>query len=267
METCGGKCAKYLLFLYNIIFVISGAGILGVGIWIKVNKDIEQLSKLLDVTVDGTLYTAAYVLIGIGSFVFLIGFLGCCGAATENKCLLGSYIVFLVVIFAGELAAGILAAVYRNEVVDGLGTSLNSTFSDYKPKTNTTEGNALAIAWDYVQVWFNCCGAYNYTDYRVVNFSTPSTYVPDTCCELKNNDPLNPEPKDREQCQLDAENGDSPDGNLHMEGCFTGVKDTLMSHTGIMIGVGVGIAFLQFLGIALACCVCRGGKNRKDYEH
>jgi hypothetical protein len=32
---------------------------------------------------------AIYLLIGTGSFIFIAGFLGCCGALRENKCMLG----------------------------------------------------------------------------------------------------------------------------------------------------------------------------------
>jgi hypothetical protein len=32
---------------------------------------------------------AIYLLIGTGSFIFIAGFLGCCGALRESKCMLG----------------------------------------------------------------------------------------------------------------------------------------------------------------------------------
>lgn len=34
------------------------------------------------------LFTGVYVVLALGSLLFLLGFLGCCGAIRENKCLL-----------------------------------------------------------------------------------------------------------------------------------------------------------------------------------
>lgn len=34
------------------------------------------------------LFTGVYVILAMGSMLFLLGFLGCCGAIRENKCLL-----------------------------------------------------------------------------------------------------------------------------------------------------------------------------------
>jgi hypothetical protein len=63
---------------------------LGVGIWFKVDKNINSYFDVVDVdTQDPYFDYAVYVLIGFGAFVFLVGFCGCCGAIRESKCLLG----------------------------------------------------------------------------------------------------------------------------------------------------------------------------------
>jgi hypothetical protein len=46
---------------------------------------------------------AAYILIAIGFFIFIISFLGYCGAIQENKVLLTAYGLFLIIIFALEV--------------------------------------------------------------------------------------------------------------------------------------------------------------------
>jgi hypothetical protein len=62
---------------------------LGVGIWIAV--DPSALASFLSafdtgsLNVSGLLLGSAYALIGVGSFIFLIGFTGVCGACNENK--------------------------------------------------------------------------------------------------------------------------------------------------------------------------------------
>lgn len=34
------------------------------------------------------LFTGVYIILAMGGMLFLLGFLGCCGAVRENKCLL-----------------------------------------------------------------------------------------------------------------------------------------------------------------------------------
>lgn len=70
---------------------LAGAVILGVGIWVKV--DNSSLLGILEKVDDAPsqlyhLSSVGYVLIGIGAFLLVIGFLGCCGAIKESKCML-----------------------------------------------------------------------------------------------------------------------------------------------------------------------------------
>lgn len=70
----------------NVIFFLAGGVILGVGIWLRSDdtlalfKGEESLEKF-----QYSLYAGAYVLIAFGSFTFLVGFCGCCGALCENQ--------------------------------------------------------------------------------------------------------------------------------------------------------------------------------------
>ncbi|KAJ8373481.1 hypothetical protein SKAU_G00040610 [Synaphobranchus kaupii] len=104
------KCIKYCLFLFNLLFWISGCIILGVSIYIKVSKDSNQITKLNIPGVD--------LLIAIGVIIMVLGFLGCCGAIKENKCMLLLFFIGLLIIFILLLAAGILGAVGEDKVVD-----------------------------------------------------------------------------------------------------------------------------------------------------
>ncbi|KAK3610827.1 hypothetical protein CHS0354_039120, partial [Potamilus streckersoni] len=168
---------------------------------------------------DPYLDNAAWVLIGVGVFVLLVGGFGFFAAATQNKCFLVMYIGSLVIIFIGELGGGITAAVFKSQVEDGMNEILLKTFKEYK------KGNLIAKAWDYMQVWLTCCGAGGYMDYRNnrVNFTEnvsiatifeisnnnekltgENIFVPKSCCVLTNDDPENPQPKNLMLCQNDA---------------------------------------------------------------
>ena len=59
---------------------------LGVGIWVAVGGDsFKQL-----VSSDPAIFNAVYIIIAVGALLFVVGFLGCCGAIKENKCLLAT---------------------------------------------------------------------------------------------------------------------------------------------------------------------------------
>lgn len=64
---------------------------MGVGIWVIVDASIflELLGKIPNSSAYGKLISdAAYIIIAGGAFIFLVAFLGCCGAWKKNKCLL-----------------------------------------------------------------------------------------------------------------------------------------------------------------------------------
>lgn len=70
---------------------LAGGVILGVGIWVKV--DSSSLFGILD-SVDGVpaevsqLVNVCYLLIALGAMLLVLGFLGCCGAIRESRCML-----------------------------------------------------------------------------------------------------------------------------------------------------------------------------------
>lgn len=71
-------------FLCSFLFSqLGGCGILGVGIWLAVTQgNFATLSSSFPSL------SAANLLIVTGTFVMIIGFVGCIGAIKENKCLL-----------------------------------------------------------------------------------------------------------------------------------------------------------------------------------
>lgn len=70
---------------------LAGAAILGVGIWVKVDSGsiLGFLNKI-----DGApselqqVQNVGYLLIAVGALLLIMGFLGCCGAIKESRCML-----------------------------------------------------------------------------------------------------------------------------------------------------------------------------------
>uniref|UniRef100_A0A8C3L4H6 CD82 antigen n=1 Tax=Chrysolophus pictus TaxID=9089 RepID=A0A8C3L4H6_CHRPC len=107
------KVTKYFLFLFNLLFLILGAVILGFGIWILADK--TSFISVLQ-TSSPSVRTGAYILVGVGSLTMLMGFLGCLGAVNEIRCLLGLYFTCLMVILITQVAAGLVIYFQQEEV-------------------------------------------------------------------------------------------------------------------------------------------------------
>lgn len=243
---CGTSCARLLLISFNFIFWLSGVAILGVGIWILVDPNLQDYQDVIHVTDEEYFKKAAYILLAFGAFVFLVGFCGCCGAIRNSKCLLGFYIFFLVIVFAGELAAGILAAIYKDEIIDEFDQGLTRSIrNDYKNN---------AGPWDAVQKELKCCGGLNPSDYNNStwqNAQTSGAKVPLSCCELNNDQPVN-----EAACQALT-------SDYHTKGCKDQLVSWVEDHSVILIGTGCGIAALQLFGLVFAICLCRSLDKEK----
>uniref|UniRef100_A0A8D0FS84 Tetraspanin n=1 Tax=Strix occidentalis caurina TaxID=311401 RepID=A0A8D0FS84_STROC len=131
------QCIKYLMFVFNLLFWLGGCGILGVGIWLAVTQgNFATLSSSFPSL------SAANLLIVTGTFVMIIGFVGCIGAIKENKCLL---VCFFKVLVLFPMHVTII----------------------------------LTVSSRFFFFQFRCCGVSNYTDwFEVYN----ATRVPDSCC-------------------------------------------------------------------------------------
>ncbi|XP_045176811.2 CD82 antigen-like [Mercenaria mercenaria] len=263
-----GRCAEYLakfgLIFFNIIFILSGIAVLGVGIWVVVDNNVVNMQNLVEFdSNDKSLFTAACILIGFGSFVLnvsVFGFLAAC-CASKSKFFIVGYLVFLVIIFIGEFAGGITAAVSKGKIGDNLQGVLSKSFEKYNP------GNELLPkAWDYMQTWLQCCGSEGPKDYTNITFTPTTQYVPKTCCILSKKDPEHPKPVDGTACQeqaLQIQMGNAPIGEtfVQTQGCYNSLEDKIKSHFGVIIGVAVGIAIIQIFGIVLSICICRGRRT------
>ena len=76
-------------FTTFLFLQLSGVAVLGVGIWILVDPDLQDYIDVIHVTDEEYFKYAAYILIAFGAFVLVVGFCGCCGAIRNSKCMLG----------------------------------------------------------------------------------------------------------------------------------------------------------------------------------
>ncbi|XP_060775446.1 CD9 antigen-like [Neoarius graeffei] len=143
----GTKCVKYLLFLFNFIFWLSGSLVLAVGLWLRFDPSISSLLK--ENGVPQTFFFAVYILIGTGGIMMLVGFFGCCGAVKESPCLLGLFFSCLLIIFGAEVAAGIFGFLNKDEIIKEVQHFYTTSISG--------NGNSTTITSMYHDI-LECCG-------------------------------------------------------------------------------------------------------------
>ncbi|XP_013782440.1 CD63 antigen-like [Limulus polyphemus] len=230
----GMSVVKYLLFAFNFIFVVTGAALIAVGAWVQA-KAAEYVDFL------GDKYTSAPILlIVVGVIIFILSFMGCCGAIKENYCMVMTFAVLLFIIFVLELVAGILAYVYKSEVETVLRKNMKNAMMNY----NESNHDIVTKTWDDMQSNLKCCGANNASEWKKY---MGEVNLPYSCCPGK--DPTKP-------CQITDDH--------FTKGCVDALASFLEDKILVVGGVGIGIAFVQIIGIIFSCCLARAIK--KEYE-
>lgn len=253
--SCGESCLKYLLFVVNFIVWVCGIVVLGVGIYSRVKagdwSDLLEESAVID---------AANLLIASGAIVLVIGFVGCCGALKQARPLLVIYAILLILIFVLEIAGGIYAAVKKDDVIKSLQKGLQKSMTNsYGGTSEADKGYTESIDWFQENV--KCCGStgpqsWNNTKWDIKqkeaaqkDNATVALIVPNSCC-IKDN------------CNKVATYGELKADSTYMAGCVKESEKFLDTHTKELVGVGIGIAFIQILGIVFAILLCRAiGQN------
>ncbi|XP_073246180.1 CD151 antigen-like [Porites lutea] len=231
---CGIKCIKTLLFVFNFIFWLAGAAILGIGIWTEI--DPGQFDAFLG---NSGYSLPAKILMAAGAFVMVIGFLGCWGAIKESRPLLGMFFACLFLIFAAEAVAGILGFLYRDKVDEEITNRLSDEVKmNYGVKIDSTTNQNV----DNLQIRLDCCGAFNSTDWKDSKWikNNDGKEVPLSCCK---------EGANSTTCNMPGTL------TINTKGCVEGLKDFVNNHLLILGVIAVSISAIQLLGMIFACCL------------
>jgi len=235
------KCIKVLLFIFNLLFVIAGIALVATGAYVNVKMDEYYDFFGKDYLGPGIL------IIVVGVLIFLIAFFGCCGAMKENYCLTMTFAVSLAIIFILEIAGGIAGFVLRDKIEDEVKTVLEKSMKNYGEDDHA----GVTSTWDKLQNDFACCGVNNYSDWTNAEYGRNGTTIPTSCC------------KDTNAAGTKTCDTTKP-ANLNTHSCAAELENWLKDKVAIIGGVGIGLAFVQIVGIMFACCMARA--IRKEYE-
>ncbi|KZC11627.1 PREDICTED: CD63 antigen-like [Dufourea novaeangliae] len=230
----GSKCVKYLMFVFNLLFVITGVILLSIGL--VIHGVYHSYQHFLD----NKFLSVPSLLIAIGAIIFFIAFFGCCGAVRENYCMIITFTSLLVIVFILELSGGISGYVLRARASTIIQDKMIDTMKMYR---NSTE---IALVWDKLQREFDCCGTVNATDWN-----DSLNAMPVSCC-------------DNQVGAIGTTNCTLSSSTLHHEGCYHKFLSFIGSHALQLGGVGIGIAIVQAVGIWFSIYLARSIKN--SYE-
>ena len=82
-----------------------------------------------------------------GIFIFVMSFLGCCGACKDKPCIMYTYAAILAIIIVAEISAGISCYVLKGSIKEVVEDNMEEGMDDYK-----VEGHEdMTGTWDRMQ--------------------------------------------------------------------------------------------------------------------
>jgi len=265
------KFIRLIIVLFNVAFVILGAILLAVGIYVIRDPKMKQLRPLLNPEITTTysqqfsnLEVFALVITVIGGVLLIIGFLGCCGAIKGFRCLHLLYAVILGVIIAVEIAIVVAFFTYQNQFRNELVGKLQDSIQTYYvgPPIDNTTVNSVSLAWDFTQFNLDCCGAIGQNDFLLAsNWSRVNPYqsnatltVPFTCCRLGGHKSWTDLPTNMSLASKCATTGDT----AYKKGCYDSLMDVIATYKKYFIIVGVIVGVVEMLAFIIALLLyCR----------
>ncbi|XP_041813526.1 tetraspanin 35 [Chelmon rostratus] len=241
---------KGMMFVFNGIIFLAGAAILGVGIWVKVDSGsvLSFLGKIENAPAElSQVLNVGYLLIALGALLVVIGFLGCCGAVRESKCMLLLFFIIILLVFIAEVAGAVVILVFRplaNELFTKLGTAaVQNIKADYGKNPDVTG------LWNTTMSTLKCCGFYNSSDFVGSPFYVDhNQQYPPQCC-----------PGAEQPC-----NQTVADSAATITGCFPKIKKLIDDNTVVIVGVALGIAALEICAMAVSMILYCRIKSRND---
>uniref|UniRef100_A0A1I8FUB0 Tetraspanin n=1 Tax=Macrostomum lignano TaxID=282301 RepID=A0A1I8FUB0_9PLAT len=181
------------------------------------------------------------IILGSGIFLFLLGVIGCFACINENRCLLSTFFILLLLILLGEITAATMGIVYHGQVRSAIDTELNKELQSYH------NDSLLKSEVDFIQSTYQCCGVNNFTDWletpwsRQHNLTVPGLLLP------------------RPPLQRHG-----PD--LFHSGCLSKLNYDFSRFLGLIAAFSLVVAILQALGLLASCVLMCRERRSPTYQ-
>uniref|UniRef100_A0A914BZ70 Tetraspanin n=1 Tax=Acrobeloides nanus TaxID=290746 RepID=A0A914BZ70_9BILA len=170
---CGNNIVKFLVFTTNLLLFVFGGLIGGFSLWANLDQDfarhLNEFAKQAHIDEHfvqelGRYQASLWIFVAVGSLLFVVGFLGCCGAACESIVLLTMHFLIMLILSGIEIFALVYMLINRSELLSNL-----KKFMDESATTADGRRNLLPI-----EKIVKCCGA---------TVETAKTYIAEGLCE------------------------------------------------------------------------------------
>ncbi|CAF2400272.1 unnamed protein product [Rotaria sp. Silwood2] len=221
--SCGVQCTRAALFALNILFLLIGFGVMGFGIYVKVNGNFTAIAEIYEVSEALGKEAMQWIAVGmivVGILTACLAAFGCLGAVLQNRGFLYTYSVFLSLIIFFEFAAVIVTLVFRNDVWK----TYDSGFMEVFDRAYSQNQTDIIKTIENLEGKFQCCGVNGPSDY-----SKHSRKLPPSCYS---NELIKPTP--------------------YSEGCAQAVAIWVWNKLPIIAGVLGTILFIELFGVISA---------------
>ena len=244
------KCLQITFILLQLLFIVFGAVLVGVGAWVGLKVDPTNYSAVVSAT---EFKAAPYVIVASGCIVIaiaVVGMFGACCSTVLNKILLGLYIIATLIILGLQLAGGIAGFVFRDKVQTIIRNRISNITSTYNASSTAPDARAIRIAWDVIQSQFECCGINNSTDWK--------NGIPNSCCR---------------SCAatnfITGNCTNTPVGcnttmNIYSVGCQTALISFFQKYLVIIAAIAIAFIISELVVVLMAFCLLCCSKADKD---
>jgi hypothetical protein len=264
LNSCN-MCVRYILIVTNCIFFFLGCTVIGLGIYVVVDK-VNFVTALFGTTL---VAPASYMIIAAGCIVFVISFVGCFGALFESRMLLIIYSSALGLVFLLSVVGFVLAIVFRSDVTDQIREYMRRTLQmDYGVNLENDWNQWVTMSWNEAQKKWYCCavedqswGVYRQSQWYSIQSGVPDMtrpYVPESCCKRDQYNKY----IDQQKCQTwtlgppGKQSGQENEASFY-RGCYEVGKSVIYEISGYLIGTGIAMIILVLGTLALSIQLTR----------
>ncbi|XP_029109372.1 tetraspanin-16-like [Scleropages formosus] len=232
-------CLRLLVMVLCGILFLSGFAFLVFGGWVK-------FDSIYNVKVMGLFYEyldhLAYIYMGMGVLLCLVGLTGFCAAKKENWCLITLFFFTVTVLFCTKVVGIVFFLGYRD-----MGVKMVREMS----KKSLQTAYMGPAATDPVST-YECCGFENsIVDFEKSVFSTTTGLkYPKICCVDKNSNKCN--------------GTNTAEGLVYPESCFGKLMGGIEEKFTVIGGTVIGICVVELLAMMISMVLF---VKRSDEEH